>query len=186
MMHGKMWDGENLDGWLLSEKLDGCRAFWDGATMWTRAGSSVALPDWFRAQLPAVALDGEIWAGRGGFLRSVAAVQRGDFDASIRFMVFDAPGDGAWLSRMVRAEAAVSGSTVAECVKIHPCRRHEDAFELRDRIVDGGGEGVIARKPSSRYRAGRTGEILKLKDQAEWMLMSDMKARKKGLLFSVL
>lgn len=178
MQHGKMWDGENLDGWLLSEKLDGCRAFWDGAQMWTRAGSIIPLPEWFRAGLPTVALDGEIWAGRGGFLRAVAAVQRGEFDASIRFMVFDTPTAGGWLERMAVAALAVAGSPVAECVEIMASRSHEDVFELRDSIEDGGGEGVMARNPSSTYRAGRTGSLLKLKDQAEWMLVSDMKRRR--------
>jgi len=30
------WHGHTLiDGWLASEKLNGCRAYWDGSGFWT-------------------------------------------------------------------------------------------------------------------------------------------------------
>lgn len=175
-----MWDGENLDGWHLSEKLDGCRCFWDGAQMWTRSGAVVALPEWFRDQLPAIALDGEIWAGRGEFDKASQAVRLGAFDDSIRFMVFDTPAPGDWLARMAVARGALDGSAVAECVEILPPMAHEEIFELRYRIHDAGGEGLIARRPGAPYRIGRSGDTLKVKDQACFMLASE--ERKRGHL----
>lgn len=35
--------------------------------LWSRYGNPIIAPDWFLNQLPCVPLDGEIWAGRGGF-----------------------------------------------------------------------------------------------------------------------
>ena len=39
-------------GWLISEKLDGVRCYWDGKTMWTRNGNLFYPPDWFVKELP--------------------------------------------------------------------------------------------------------------------------------------
>jgi len=49
-------------GWLMSEKLDGVRCYWNGSTMYTRNGNPFTPPDWFKKCLPAdLALDGELW-----------------------------------------------------------------------------------------------------------------------------
>jgi ornithine carbamoyltransferase len=63
-------------GYLVSEKLDGARALWDGAHLRFRGGGLVAAPAWFTAALPPQALDGELWAGRGGFESTVGIVRR--------------------------------------------------------------------------------------------------------------
>ena len=31
-------------GWLISEKLDGVRAYWDGKTLWSRYGNKMSPP----------------------------------------------------------------------------------------------------------------------------------------------
>jgi DNA ligase-1 len=38
---------QSLDGWLLSEKLDGVRAYWDGQQLWTKNGNPIYAPEWF-------------------------------------------------------------------------------------------------------------------------------------------
>ena len=42
---------ESIDpsGYLLSEKLDGMRAYWDGRGLWTRTGKPVIAPSWCAA-----------------------------------------------------------------------------------------------------------------------------------------
>ena len=64
-------------GWWASEKWDGIRALWDGEKMISR-GSGLGkpkvytyVPEWFKNILPpGVALDGEIWIGRGYFQKT--------------------------------------------------------------------------------------------------------------------
>ena len=52
-------------GWWISEKLDGVRAYWDGANFWSRNGNQFPAPAWFKAGLPTdQALDGELWCAR--------------------------------------------------------------------------------------------------------------------------
>ena len=49
-------------GWLISEKLDGVRCFWDGKQMFSRNGNLFVPPAWFAEILPKdIALDGELW-----------------------------------------------------------------------------------------------------------------------------
>ena len=72
---------EDVDptGWWMSEKLDGvryriylkkkvqvvkvffCRAYWNGKNFYSRQGNLFHTPDFFKAALPKVPLDGEIW-----------------------------------------------------------------------------------------------------------------------------
>src|SRR5580658_9321513 len=59
------WDNvTDLTGWLMSEKLDGVRAYWDGKQFLSRQGNLYRAPDWFIEGLPSVPLDGELWIDR--------------------------------------------------------------------------------------------------------------------------
>lgn len=70
LMLAKVWDPETQDptGWLMSEKLDGVRCFWNGSTMYSRNGNKFFPPKWFKDALPKdLALDGELWTKRDDF-----------------------------------------------------------------------------------------------------------------------
>ena len=54
-------------GWLISEKLDGVRCYWNGSEMYTRTGNHFFAPDWWKLKLPKIALDGELWTERDDF-----------------------------------------------------------------------------------------------------------------------
>ena len=55
-------------GYLMSEKLDGMRAYWCGKKLWTRSGLPVITPEWFTEGLPTdTELDGELFLGRKMF-----------------------------------------------------------------------------------------------------------------------
>ena len=90
--------GVPLAEYWVSEKLDGVRGYWDGARLWTRGGEPIFAPAWFTAGWPALALDGELWAGRGQFAHAVSTVRQQQPDDAawrrMRFMVFDLPAHG--------------------------------------------------------------------------------------------
>lgn len=60
-------DRDDPKGWLMSEKLDGVRCYWNGKTMYTRNGNPFYAPKWWVAKLPEIALDGELWTERDDF-----------------------------------------------------------------------------------------------------------------------
>jgi len=85
-------DNEDVCGWFVSEKLFGCRAYWDGKEMWTRKGKIVQIPKSWKLKLPTdIHLDGEIYAGRENFDAAYAATELGRFTPEVRFITFDCP-----------------------------------------------------------------------------------------------
>ena len=110
--------GLNPAGYLVSEKLDGVRALWDGSTLRFRSGRAIAAPAWFTAKLPAMALDGELWLGRGQFDALSGTVRRAQpADAEwqqVKYMVFELPkADGSFSQRTAQSQALVKSASFA-------------------------------------------------------------------------
>ena len=76
--------GMRLADYWVSEKYDGVRGYWDGHTLRTRGGETVAAPAWFTANWPNTPMDGELWAGRGRFSHAQSTVRQ------------QQPDDAAW------------------------------------------------------------------------------------------
>lgn len=74
------YDPEKHDpaGWLMSEKLDGVRCYWNGTTMYTRNKNQFYPPDDWKSKLPPIALDGELWTNRDDFQKIVSIVKKQD------------------------------------------------------------------------------------------------------------
>lgn len=130
MTLGRDWRGEDLTGWLLSEKLDDVRCFCDGSTAWTRGGNVIDLPASIRDSLPkGHRLDGGIWAGRGNFTEARCAVQFNHWTPACRFICYDSPDTaGTWPQRMAEVSKHYH-----ECVSftVFKSVRHANAM-LRD------------------------------------------------------
>jgi DNA ligase-1 len=164
------WDNEaNLVGWWMSEKLDGVRAFWDGRQFLSRQGNVYLAPDWFLEGLPPVPLDGELWVARKAFQRTVGIVRRQDRPKAweeVRFVVFDAPAHGGEFEARLRFLGDLLGRSSAPYVQTlgHELCRGIDhlRYELR-RVEEAGGEGLMLRQPGSKYVAGRSDTLLKVK-----------------------
>ncbi|KAK0491621.1 DNA ligase/mRNA capping enzyme [Armillaria novae-zelandiae] len=94
------WDiekGADPTGWLMSEKLDGVRTFFDGKNMYSRLGNPFTPPKWFLDHLPKdITLDGELFGGRGEFQSTVSIVKtiNSPHWKGITFQVFDVPSRG--------------------------------------------------------------------------------------------
>lgn len=166
-MLAKDYDGQDVTGWLISEKLDGVRAIWDGKALWTRNGNRINAPEYFTANLPKIALDGELWLGRGRFQEMVSILRKRGADWSgVSFLAFDAPEESGGFSERLK-----KASEVCEIVPHFVCKSTDDMWQRFDSIVEDGGEGVMLRDPSAPYFTSRSGAMLKLKgcmmDEAE-------------------
>ena len=82
--------------YLVSEKLDGVRAIWDGSVLRFRSGKEINAPRWFVDGLPKRPLDGELWIARGTFDRLSGIVRKEVPDDAewrqVRYMIFELPG----------------------------------------------------------------------------------------------
>jgi len=63
----KVYKDQNITGWVMSEKLDGIRAYWNGKNLLTRSGKIIYAPKWFTKNYPPFPIDGELWSKRGDF-----------------------------------------------------------------------------------------------------------------------
>ena len=165
------WEHDrDLTGWWMSEKLDGMRAWWDGQRLLSRLGNEVLAPAWFLEGLPAEPLDGELWIARGQFQKTMSIVRSGGKGPrwkEVRYVLFDAPGRAeapfeerlAWL-----AERFPAGSHPYAAFHAHVvCEGLEHLRAELDRVEGIGGEGLMLRQPQSRYVAGRSHTLLKVK-----------------------
>lgn len=159
----------DVRGWLMSEKLDGVRGFWDGDKLYSKNGYPLNPPSEFTHGLPDFHLEGEIWGGRGTFEQTAAVVQRSKDDAGwleLKFAIFDVPEAGTpFAERIAKAREwlAASPSPYAFVIPQIPVQNREHLQQELERIDNLGGEGLVVRNPEAHYQAGRNAEILKVK-----------------------
>lgn len=155
---------------LVSEKLDGVRAVWDGAVLRHRSGRAVAAPAWFMARLPRTPLDGELWLGRGRFEALSAAVRRQHADdaewLAIRYMVFEQPdAGGSFAERALAIEHLVAevGWPALQAVAQTRVGDRRALQRRLDAIVAQGGEGLVLHLAAAPWSSGRGDALMKLK-----------------------
>lgn len=166
-----VYEGEvALDGYWVSEKLDGVRGYWDGQRLLTRGGNPVNPPDWFTAGWPEVPLDGELWLGRGRFAETSGIVRTdAPVDAEWRemtFMVFDLPAhDGPFTQRLQALKKLLARADIDWLQPIEQFRvaDHAALMKKMEAVAAAGGEGLMLHRGDSRYAAGRSDDLLKVK-----------------------
>ncbi|MGB1836782.1 MAG: DNA ligase [Marinobacter adhaerens] len=189
--------GMPLDGYWVSEKLDGVRAYWTGERFLSRGGHEYRAPGWFTRGFPARPLDGELWMGRGRFAELSGAVRQVVPDDNdwrrIRFMVFDLPDKEATFDqRLARLRVLIQEveSPYMALVDQQRASTHEKLMQRLDKIVDGGAEGLMLKLGSSHYRSGRSDDLLKVKQyqDAEAVVVHHLpgKGKYEGLMGSLL
>lgn len=152
--------GESPKGWLMSEKLDGIRAIWDGSQLWSKQGKPLKAPQCVLSSLPSgVKLDGEVWAGRGNLQRAQGAVMSGDWDG-VEFRPFDVIDTTLSASERQALLLTIDGINPVESI-ICEGKRHLRKFEAD--VKAKGGEGVMIVKARSKYQHGRTFDVQKVK-----------------------
>jgi DNA ligase 1 len=161
--------GVDVSRYWVSEKFDGVRAYWDGRQLRFRSGNVVSAPSWFVDGLPARALDGELWLGRGTFDRLSAIVRRTPPDDAewhqVRYMVFELPGEpGTFTERIVRMKQ-LAADGVPPWLTFVGQFRLADHDALRGKlaeVVRHGGEGLMLHRADAPYETGRSSVLLKV------------------------
>lgn len=177
LMLASSWqDGPDVSLYLVSEKLDGVRARWDGQALWTRAGHRIAAPAWFTQGWPKQLIDGELWMARGQFEATSALIRSTPADETqwrkLRFMAFDLPSvTGGFTRRQNQLSRIVANQPNPYLFAIEQ-RRLADTEGLHRHlrsIVQAGGEGLMLHHQDNRYSDGRSTGLFKLKlhDDAE-------------------
>lgn len=174
MLATRFHDIGDVGAWLVSEKLDGVRARWDGRQLLTRNGDRIDAPGWFTAGWPAQAIEGELWIARGRFQQVSDLVRALRPDEAgwrqVRFMAFDLPGHpGLFSQRAQRLRLLVAQAAAPRLHAIAQVRLDSRAaLDARLRaVVAGGGEGLVLHRADARYVGGRSDGLLKYKPSAD-------------------
>ena len=164
------WEsGIDIDGWWMSEKLDGVRAYWDGTHLVSRQNNIFLSPDWFTEDFPKEPLDGELWCGRKKFQQTVSIVRRQDRNQQwedVTYVVFDAPeAEGTFEARQefLKSSFAAYNPAYAKLLNYRRCENEDVLHTELLRVEALEGEGVMLRQPLSPYHAGRSSSLLKVK-----------------------
>jgi DNA ligase-1 len=165
------WENDvDLTGWWMSEKLDGVRAYWDGTMFVSRLGNQFLAPKWFVEGLPDHPLDGELWIGRKQFQETISVVRRTDQSdewKKVRYVLFDAPGiEGPFEQRIefLREKFGPGAHEFTSYLEHVTCTGNDHLREELARVEALGGEGLMMRMPGSKYVAGRSSTLLKVKN----------------------
>ncbi|MEQ1599504.1 MAG: DNA ligase [Methylotenera sp.] len=166
--------GTNVQQFLVSEKYDGVRAFWDGKVLSTRAGNLINAPAWFVKDFPAVPLDGELWLARGQFDALSGAVRKDvpvdEEWRGITYLIFELPNEKDTFE--VRAKRIVEIVEQAHEGKKAPHLKAVAQFHVKNeaelkarlkKVVANGGEGLMLHRADALYVTGRSDALLKLK-----------------------
>lgn len=165
------WDGvTDPTGWLMSEKLDGVRSYWDGTNFKSRLNNIFHAPDWYKRGLEQHDLDGEFWMGRGRFQETSGYARRqdqGEYWRDIKFMVFDAPTFLGGFERRMEAVKSLklrNPTSMITVVDQVVCRGMAHLQAFLNEVEDRGGEGLMLRQAGSEYERGRSMTLLKVKN----------------------
>lgn len=159
----------NISGWLMSEKLDGVRAYWDGKELLTRGGHKLIAPGWFLKGFPPFEIDGELWSKRGDFEKISGTLEKQRINEGwkhLTYNIFEVPHQkGGLLQRL---------KVLKNYLKSHPdtririidqivCKNKEVLNTYLKKIEAKNGEGVVIRDPNAPYIDKRTAKALKVK-----------------------
>ena len=162
----KTYKGQNISGWVMSEKLDGIRAYWDGKQLLSRGGKVIHAPKWFTKNYPKFEIDGELWTKRKDF-ENISSIVRDKTPnliewKKITYNIFEVPNaKGGLFQRLEKVKPYENN-----IIKIIPQikvknKQHLETF-LKE-IESKGGEGVVVRDPLALYISKRTSKVLKVK-----------------------
>jgi DNA ligase-1 len=183
-----IYDKQNVQDYLISEKYDGVRAIWKDRTLRTRNGNIIHAPIWFTEKLPDVWLDGELWYQRQNFEYVVSTVNKKvpvDKEwLNITYRVFDAPNYYAeFQSRAIFYTSLIQSLNLRHVIAVEQFRlnTNEGLSAYLENYAAEGAEGLMLQNASAKFTDGRSGNLLKLKPymDAEARVLSHLEGKGK-------
>jgi len=162
----KTYKDQNTTNWVMSEKLDGIRAYWDGNQLLTRNGKKIYAPKWFTKDYPSFKIDGELWTKRDDF-ENISSIVRDKIPdenwSQIKHYIFEVPNaKGGLFQRLSKVKPYEN-----DYIKILPqiiIKDIEHQKSYLNEIELKKGEGIVVRNPNALYINKRTSQALKVKN----------------------
>ena len=161
------WDGDmDPTGWWVSIKKDGLRAIWDGQEFLSRNGNVFYAHPSFKSEMPPRPLDGELYLGKDMFEETMSIVRSyngGDKWKKVKYVIFDAPDHPGTFEERIAFLKTLVLPPHAEVLDHARCAGKAQLLAELDRVTAQNEEGLMLRKPHSRYERRRSSTLLKVK-----------------------
>lgn len=166
---------QSINGWYVSEKLDGMRVRCEGGRLITMLEKELHVPDEWIEQVPnGLILDGELTIPGESRQAMLAVVKDHIPDRAewrkVRFNVFDIINREAYRYNYETIAQLRSNVVVPVHQERLPFKQVDAVERLRTftaDIINRGGEGAIVRDPMARYSVGKQHHILKVKPRQD-------------------
>lgn len=161
----KTYKDQNITGWVMSEKLDGIRVYWNGKHLISRGGKIIHAPKWFTKNYPPFEIDGELWTKRGDF-ENISSIVRDKTPSKeweeIGHYIFEVPNAKGGLFERLEKVKPYTGRVI-KIVQQIPLQDKKHLQSFLKEIEQKGGEGVVVRDPNAPYVDKRSNKALKVK-----------------------
>lgn len=164
-----IYANQDVKDWLISEKLDGIRAYWDGKNLLSRQNKIINAPKSFTKDFPPFELDGELWTKRGDFenIQSIVMTQTpSEKWSQISYMIFEAPhARGNFKERLKKVQEYIREKNIlhVKIIEQRVINSKEEVELFLENIIKNGGEGAMLKEASKEYFEGRSNYLLKVK-----------------------
>ena len=162
------YDNQPIEGWVMSEKLDGVRGYWDGKQLLTRQGQRLSPPAYFIKNFPPFVIDGELFSEQNHFeeISSITKSFKGNGWEKLKLYVFDVPdAEGNLFERLAKLKSYLleHPTTYIDIIEQIPVKDKTHLYQFLAQVENLQGEGVVVRNPNAPYERKRSSQILKLK-----------------------
>ena len=180
-------DNVNIKGWLMSEKFDGVRAYWNGKKLISRGGKEFKSPLWFVKGFPPFEIDGELWSKRGDFdnVSGIVRTQTAhDGWQQLTYNIFEVPNQKGGLRNRLNVLKTYLKNNPNKYIKIIKqitCKDKKHLKKFLKEVENKDGEGIVVRNGEAPYIDKRTSQALKVKsfDDAECKVIGFNKGKGK-------
>ncbi|TCP94978.1 DNA ligase-1 [Cricetibacter osteomyelitidis] len=162
------YENQEIQGWTMSEKLDGIRGYWNGKQLLSRQGNPFSVPHYFTEHFPPFAIDGELFSQRNQF-EQISTIVRSTEDKGwdrLKLYVFDVPhAAGNLFERLAVLEQYLKQhpNPYIQIIQQIPVQEKSELTAYLQHVESLGGEGVVVRNPNVPYETKRSSQILKFK-----------------------
>lgn len=162
----------DLKGFLMSEKLDGLRGYWDGSKLLSKNQKELNPPKDFIKDFPPFMLDGELWFQRKSFEKTVSIVRSDDW-SKLSLNVFDVPNACEYF-KLSKCSLQNRLNALKNWLCKHPNKNIRIIKQIAlsskaqlkaefEALIAAGAEGVVLRKDDAPYERKRSKNALKYK-----------------------
>ena len=160
---------KDYTNWVMSEKLDGIRAYWDGKELLTRKGNKIHAPKWFIDSLPTFKLDGELWTKRADFenIQNIVMDKKPSNKwQEITYNIFEVPNQsGDLFKRLEKVNKYIkqNPNKHLKVIKQIKIKNNLHLEKILKKLISKKAEGLIIRDPNKAYHTRRSKYMAKVK-----------------------